>query len=236
MKQLGYICLHRKILNSDLWRLPPATVVTAIYLILSCNHKTSPWATTTIDRGETIRTINMIATETPLSAPTIRKALRMLESIGFIKISTPLGKNRGSLIKVINYHKYQDSPSPQSDYSSAHEESKKHLNNSGPELEQQAEEIYKIYPKKVGKPDAIQAIKKAIKKCDFNHIFEKTKLYAKEYNGERRYIPHPSKFFNQERYNDDPSLWSQNAKITSSKFKPQQISNDNFKTQIREEL
>ncbi len=203
MTQLGYIFLHRKLLNSDLWRQPPPTVKTALYLILSCNHKPVRWATIIVERGETFRTIERMIADISLTAPTLRKALRKLESIGFIKISTPLGKNRGSLIKVINYHQYQSHLSSQSDSSPAQEKSKKHLNNSGPELEQQAEEIYKIYPKKVGKLNAIQAIKKAINKDGFKHVFEKTKLYAKEYNGESRYIPHPSKFFNKERYNDD---------------------------------
>ena len=197
---------------------------------------TLPWATITISRGETFRTIDRIATETSMSAPTIRNALRKLKSMGFIKISTPLGKNRGSLIKVINYHKYQRPTSTQSDSSLTHEKSKKDLNNSGHELVQQAEEIYKIYPKKVGKPNAISAIKKAINKDGFKHVFEKTELYAKEYNGESRYIPHPSKFFNQERYNDTPSEWSQNVKRTTSQFKPQKISNADFKTGIKEEL
>ena len=152
MANRGYICLYRKLLDSKLWRLPPATVKTAFYLILSCNHKPLPWATIIIGKGQTFRTIEKMIAEISLSAPTLRKALRELESIGFIKISTPLGINRGSLIKVINYNKYQGSPSPQSDSSLTHEKSKKHLNNFGPKLEQQAEEIYKIYPKKVGKP------------------------------------------------------------------------------------
>ena len=182
MTQLGYIFLHRKLLNSDLWRLPPATMKTAVYLLLSCNHKTLPWAETTIERGETFRTIKKMITETSLTAPTLRKALRKLESIGFIKTSNPKGKYRGSLIKVINYHQYQSSTSNLSDdslpnespelnstdkssSSCAQEKNKKHLNNSGHELVQQAEEIYKIYPKKVGKPSAISAIKKAINKA-----------------------------------------------------------------------
>ncbi len=236
MANRGYILLHRKLLDTDLWRQPPATVKTAVYLILSCNHKALPWATITIDRGETFRTIDRIATESSMSAPTIRNALRKLESIGFIKIYTPLGKNNGSLIKVINYNKYQSLLSPQSDSSLTHEKSKKHLNNSGPKLEQQAEEIYKIYPKKVGKPSAIKAIKKVINKDGFKHILEKTKLYAKEYNGDHRYIPHPSTFFNKERYNDDPSEWSQNAKITSNQYGPQQISHADFEIGIKEEL
>ncbi len=236
MTQLGYIFLHRKLLDSNLWRLPPTTVKTAIYLILSCNHKPLPWADIVIKRGETFRTIERMVAEIALSAPTLRKALRKLESIGFIKTSNQKGKNRGSLIKVINYNKYQSLLPPQSDSSLTHEKSKKHLNNFGPKLEQQAEEIYKIYPKKVGKPSAIQAIKKAINKDGFKHILEKTQLYAKQYNGESRYIPHPSTFFNQERYNDDPSEWSQNVKTTPSPITPHQISNDNFKTGIEEEL
>ncbi len=236
MTQLGYIFLHRKLLDSDLWQLPPATVKTAIYLILSCNHKASSWAEITIERGETFRTIEKMIDEVSMSAPTLRKALSNLESEGFIKRTTPLGKNRGFLIKVINYHQNQSVSSSLSNTSSIHENGKKHLNNSGSEIEQQAEEIYKIYPKKVGKPDAISAIKKAINKDGFKHVFEKTELYTKEYNGESRYIPHPSKFFNQERYNDDPSEWSQNVKNASSQFKTQQISNANFKTGIKEEL
>ena len=130
MTHQGYILLHRKLLDSDLWRLPPATVVTAIYLILSCNHQPSLWATITIDRGETFRTINRIATESSMSAPTLRKALSNLETAGFIKRTTPLGKNRGFLIKVINYHQYQSVSSSLSDTSSIHENGKKHLNNS----------------------------------------------------------------------------------------------------------
>ena len=231
MTQLGYIFLHRKLLDSDLWRQPPATVKTAIYLILSCNHKALPWAEITIERGETFRTIEKMIDEVSMSAPTLRKALSNLESEGFIKKTTPLGKNRGFLIKVINYHQNQSVSSSLSNTSSIHENGKKHLNNSGSEIEQQAEEIYKRYPKKVGKPNAIKAINKAINKDGFKHVFEKTELYAKEYNGESRYIPHPSTFFNQERYNDDPSEWSKNA---SSQFEPQQISNDNFKTGIKE--
>ena len=253
MKQLGYICLYRKLLDSDLWQLSPATLKTAIYLILSCNHRTLPWATITISRGETFRTIDRIATETSMSAPTIRNALRKMKSMGFIKILTPFGKKRGFLIKVINYNHYQSPTSNLSDASLPHEspelnsidkslgepiqkKSKKHLNNSGPELEQQAEEIYKIYPKKVGKPSAIQAIKKAINKDGFKHILEKTKLYTKQYNGESRYIPHPSTFFNQERYNDDPSEWSQNVKTTPSPITPHQISTADFKTGIKKGL
>ncbi len=253
MTHQGYILLYRKLLDSSLWQQPPATVKTAIYLILFCNHRPLPWATITIERGETFRTIERMVAKISLSAPTLRNALGNLEIAGFIKRTTPLGKNRGFLIKVINYDEYQSNVSTLSDTSlpddspelnsidkslggPIQKKSKKHLNNSGPELEQQAEEIYKIYPKKISKPSAISAIKKAINKDGFKHVFERTELYAKEYNGESRYIPHPSKFFNQERYNDAPAEWSRNAKSTSSQYRPPQISHADFKTGVKKGL
>ena len=237
MTYQGYILLHRKLLDSSIWRQPPATVKTAIYLILSCNHKPLPWADIVIERGETFRTIERMVVEIALSAPTLRKALGNLETAGFIKRTTPLSKNRGFLIKVINYDEYQSVSSSLSDTSPIHENGKKHLNNSEPEIEQQVETIYKIYPRKIDKIRAIKAIIKAINKHGFNHIFERTQLYAQKYNGDRKYIPYPSTFFNQERYNDDSSEWSQNTTNRSSRqFKPQKISSENFETTIKKSL
>ena len=230
--------LHRKLLDSNLWRQqPPATFKTAAYLILSCNHRPSSWADITIERGETFRTIEKMIDEVSMSAPTLRKALSNLEKAGFITRTTPLGKNRGFLIKVINYHQYQSVSSSLFDTSPIHENGKKHLNNSEPEIEQQVEKIYKIYPRKIDKIRAIKAIIKAINKHGFNHIFERTQLYAQKYNGDPTFIPYPCTFFNQERYNDDASEWSNNTTNRSSRqFKPQKISNDNFETTIKKSL
>ncbi len=253
MTHRGYILLHRKLLDSGLWQQPPVTVKTAIDLILSCNHRPWPWATITIERGETFRTIGRMVAEVSLSAPTLRKALSNLETAGFIKRTTPLGKNRGFLIKVINYDEYQSNVSTLSDTSFPDESpelnstdkslrgtiqknSKKHLNNSCSEIEQQAEEIYNIYPRKTGKPRAIQTIKMAINKYGFNHLIERTKLYAQLYNSDRKYIPYPGTFFNQERFNDDPSEWSNNTKRTATQFRSQKISNHNFITVIKKGL
>ena len=71
----------------------------------------------------------------------------------------------------------------------------------------QAEEIYAAYPKKVGKPAALRAIRRALVKRPFEFLLERTRLFATTYNGESRFIPHPAKWFDQERFNDDPATW-----------------------------
>jgi hypothetical protein len=71
----------------------------------------------------------------------------------------------------------------------------------------QVEEIYAAYPKKVGRPAALRAIRRALDKCTFDFLLERTRLFARTCNSPAEYIPHPSTWFNQERFNDDPSTW-----------------------------
>ena len=69
-------------------------------------------------------------------------------------------------------------------------------------------EIYQAYPRKVGKPKAIAAIKKAMASRGQADLLELTKKYAKLRGiNEPQFIPHPATWFNQERYNDDPETW-----------------------------
>lgn len=71
-----------------------------------------------------------------------------------------------------------------------------------------AEDIYAAYPRKVARPVAIKAIKKAMRSTDPSFLLEQTQKYAKARIGEDpNFTPHPSTWFNQERYNDDPSTW-----------------------------
>ena len=75
-------------------------------------------------------------------------------------------------------------------------------------VERQIEEIYQHYPKKVGKPQALKAIKKSLSKMDPETLLEKTKSFAlARKNEDPQFTPNPSTWFNQERYNDDPETW-----------------------------
>lgn len=70
-------------------------------------------------------------------------------------------------------------------------------------------EIYEAYPLKVGKPAALRAIKKAMARTSPERLLELTRAYAKRRNGDKYCMPHPATWFNQERYNDEPSTWVQ---------------------------
>lgn len=74
--------------------------------------------------------------------------------------------------------------------------------------DRKAEAIYEIYPKKVGKPAAIKAIKSALKDKPFEELLKLTSEYNKARQGsDHKYTPHPSTFYNQQRYNDDKGTW-----------------------------
>ena len=73
--------------------------------------------------------------------------------------------------------------------------------------ESEIEGIYQEFPKKVGKPEALKAIRKAITKIAPHELLRRTKAFGDLWQGAKDYCPHPATWFNQERYNDDPSTW-----------------------------
>ena len=86
------------------------------------------------------------------------------------------------------------------------------------EEKKKIEDIYQAYPRKTAKPRAIQAISKALKKNRADFLLQKVREYSVATGGmERQYIPHPSTWFNQERFNDDPSEWNPKGKVGGQK-------------------
>lgn len=71
-----------------------------------------------------------------------------------------------------------------------------------------SEQVYGIYPRKVGRPFALRAIASAIKKHGFERVLAATKQFAvARPDRSDPYTPHPATFYNQERYLDDPQSW-----------------------------
>lgn len=71
-----------------------------------------------------------------------------------------------------------------------------------------AEELYAMYPRKVGKPAALKAIDAALKKTSKAELIKAIGNYMQEVEIlgiEAQYIPHPATWFNQERWNDQRS-------------------------------
>ena len=77
---------------------------------------------------------------------------------------------------------------------------------------QSAESIYREYPRKVAKPDALKAIAKALRTNTPEFLLERTKAYAAAIGWkEPQFVPYPATWFNQERFNDPPTEWQQPA-------------------------
>lgn len=96
--------------------------------------------------------------------------------------------------------------------------------------EEMALAVYKAYPRKVGKQDALKAIHKAAKvlmkagsteRDAYATLYRAVTAYAKSgevTTRERQYIPHAATWFNKGRWEDDPAEWevgkSENQKIS----------------------
>jgi len=79
-----------------------------------------------------------------------------------------------------------------------------------------AEKLYLVYPRHENKKTAVESICKALDKISFDVLFEKVSIYAEcMKNAEKQFIPHPSTWFNQERWDDDIKDWQ----VTSAEQK-----------------
>lgn len=84
---------------------------------------------------------------------------------------------------------------------------------SSTNVEEYISAIYAEYPKKVSKPQALRAIRKALKSTDPEFLLNKTKAYADARDcADPQFTPNPATWFNGERYNDDPRTWVSEAK------------------------
>ena len=81
--------------------------------------------------------------------------------------------------------------------------------------------IYAIYPKKVGKPAALRAIRRALQTTPHDRLLGLTQQYADCVKGaDPKYLPNPATYYNQERYLDDPSPWSRSDAAPSQQEVP----------------
>lgn len=84
--------------------------------------------------------------------------------------------------------------------------------------------IYDAYPRKTGKLAALKAINKALKTVDADALLDAVKSYAAITatwpEADRRFIPNPSTWFNQGRYEDDPSTWERGNATAASQDGP----------------
>jgi hypothetical protein len=94
----------------------------------------------------------------------------------------------------------------------------------------EAEQIYNLFPKKVGREDALRAISAALKKHSLEYLLDKTNQFrecVESWPTAYRYFqdggdrcPHPASWYNAGRFADDPKEWRRHGAKNSG---PQKI-------------
>lgn len=81
-----------------------------------------------------------------------------------------------------------------------------------------ADAIYDLYPRKVGKPAAVKAILTQLNSHPFELLRDATAKLSGLWAGQdMTYLPHPSTWFNQQRFNDSPETWAPKAATSNGK-------------------
>lgn len=104
MNQVGFVKIHRKLLNWE-WYSNLPTRVLFIHLLIVVNHVDTTWKGIVIKRGSTITSIPKLAKDSGLSIQQTRTALNNLQSTGDI---TKCSTSKYTIISVNNYDKYQE--------------------------------------------------------------------------------------------------------------------------------
>lgn len=102
---IGYVMLHRQILEWEWYQCPNASRV-FFHLILTANYTDKKWQGVVIKRGQLITSNFNLASQLGLKVQPVRTALKKLKSSGNIDVKTT---NRYSLVTIIKYDHWQSS-------------------------------------------------------------------------------------------------------------------------------
>lgn len=161
------------------------------------------------------------------SERTVQKCLDELEKYGYIRRDlirdkkTGQVKSRGKITspylssllggeKIFTGGVNENAPGGESDCAIKEQYNKSSNNNGQKQLEEDFEKLWKLYPKKSGKPKAFSAYKRAIKKGVTNKEIQtgivKYLTQIKIQETSKEYIKNGSTWFNQECWNDEYNL------------------------------
>lgn len=99
----GWIKLHRQFIDWE-WYDHHTTKLIFIHLLFTVNWKPTKWRGIELEAGETIKSLEMLASTSPFTVQNWRTAIKNLKSTGELT-ERKYGKHR--ILKVKNYTKYQ---------------------------------------------------------------------------------------------------------------------------------
>lgn len=168
------------------------------------------------------------------SEKTVQNCLSELEKLGYIKREIITDKKSGKVIGrgritspycnrfiggVTDYAPpcNEIHPGGVTDYAIKEHNNKSSNNNVQKQLEEDFEKLWKLYPKKSGKPKAFSAYKRAIKKGVTNKEIQtgivKYLTQIKVQGTTKEYIKNGSTWFNQECWNDEYNLGQEKSPV-----------------------
>ena len=208
MKNTGWIKLNKKIKNHWLWD-KPEYLRAWIDMLMEANFadvtKLYNMELVTIKRGEFPTSLRSLSDRWSWSIGKVRRFLKLLENDSMIDTSTDTGF---TLIKIRNYEAFQTSKSTPTDThidtptdtptdTTIRSKEIKNIYND------HFNEFWKLYPRKIGKSVCSKKYKIALKKVKHEELITSLKDHVTGWkNTDLEYIPHPSTWLNQERWND----------------------------------
>lgn len=229
----GWIKLHKKITQSDIWFLEPFTKAQAwVDLLLSANFKDSTISVRgniiKVKRGQLAWSEVTMSKRWAWSRNKTRRFLNWLKTEQMVKQQ----KNRQtSITTIVNYNLYQETiqqteqqtiqqkdnrkTTDDTQHKKVKKEEKVKENKYSPEFEQ----FWSKYPRKIGKEKAGKSYSKLLK--DHEQIMQGLEMYQRWWemkDTKPEYIPHPTTWLNGSRWLDDLGIAPKQMRKTNFSF------------------
>lgn len=209
--ELGWIKIHRQILNWE-WYDEPNTFRVFFHLLLKANHKPNKYRGVTIEAGQIMTGLDLLARETTLSMQKVRTSLNRLKSTNEITIKS---NSKGTIIQIVNYSKYQITTDNQqannkpitnhqqtNNKPSTTNKNDNNIENEKNEKKKEFEIFWNEYDKKVGDKTKVEKKYNKLSKEDKDLI----KIYIPKYKvsqKEKQYRKNPETFLNNKGWLDE---------------------------------
>ncbi|WP_339743366.1 hypothetical protein [uncultured Rubinisphaera sp.] len=233
---VGWVKIHRKLLDSEtihddwlcrLW----------IVCLLKANSKPGRFKGQAIEKGSFAFSYRVLSEYLGVSKNRLKRGLKKLENAG--QISLKAGRDF-SVVTLCNWETYQsreiesgtptdtqvDTPTDtQTETQVDPEQERKNIRKKESKTYKASEaavRIYEIYPRQVKKEAGLKAIDKALCFADEETLTKAVQTFAAaNAKTEKRYIPHPTTFFNEKRWLDDWDSWADKTSSGENYARPQ---------------
>ena len=248
----GFIQLHRKIVEWE-WYSNTNTFRLFVHCLLMANFTDGRFEGNEIKRGQFVTSLDHLSKQTRLSVRQVRVALDHLIMTGEL---TSQSFNRFRVITVVKYDVYQTEGKQNGNQTASRGQAEgkqgaskgQQYNNDNKGIMEKGnnnisclfDQFWKAYPRKESKPNAKKAFEKI--KPDEELLqkmltaIEKWKATDQWQEDGGRYIPHPSTWLNQRRWEDEPMAAKQTTVNQQKKVLPAQDFDQRDYSGVKDEM